>query len=72
MSRFISAGADDASPPTERDEAWRKARLELEAKKVQKAEADKQDGGKSLFETLEANKGDCRLNRLVNISDVHS
>ena len=60
MSRFISAGTDE-EVPTERDEAWRKAQQELEAKKVQKAEADKQDGSKSLYETLQNNKGDSTI-----------
>ncbi|KAK5164972.1 uncharacterized protein LTR77_009637 [Saxophila tyrrhenica] len=55
MSRFVSAGTDEA-PPTERDEAWRKAQQELEAKQMQKAEAGKQEGGKSLYETLQSNK----------------
>jgi hypothetical protein len=55
MSRFISAGTEEE--PTERDEAWQKAQQELEAKKLQKAEEDKQEGGKTLYETLQANKG---------------
>ncbi|KAK5703321.1 hypothetical protein LTR17_022230 [Elasticomyces elasticus] len=55
MSRFVSAG-NDGDPPTERDEAWSKAQLQIEATKQQKAIANQQDGGKSLFDTLQANK----------------
>ncbi len=56
MSRFISAGTSD-DPPTERDEAWQKAQQELEVRQLQKAEAGKQQDGKTLYETLQANKG---------------
>lgn len=56
MSRFVSGGTVDE--PTERDEAWLQAQKEIEAKHLAKIEAGKQDGGKSLFETLQANKGD--------------
>ena len=70
MSRFISAGTDEA--PTERDEAWRKAQQELEAKQVQKAEADKQDSGKSLYETLQSNKGGSLSCSIQIIADIHS
>jgi len=57
MSRFVSAG-DDGQPPTERDEAWSKAQLQIEATKQQKAIASQQGSGPSLFDTLQANKGD--------------
>jgi len=56
MSRFVSGG--DVDQPIERDDAWLKAEQELEAKRKQKAEEGRQDGGKSLFETLQANKGE--------------
>ena len=55
-SRFVSGGTDEE--PTERDEAWLKAQQDIEAKKLQKVEAGKQEDGKSLYETLQANKGD--------------
>ena len=57
MSRFVSTG-DDGQPPTERDEAWSKAQLQIEATKQQKAIASQQGSGPSLFDTLQANKGD--------------
>lgn len=56
MSRFISSGTNDE--PTARDEAWLKAQAELDAAHAAKLEAGKQEGGKSLYETLQANKGD--------------
>ena len=56
MSRFVSAGTDEE--PTERDEAWLKAQQEIEANRQPKARPGEQEGGKSLYETLQANKGD--------------
>ena len=56
MSRFVSGGTTEE--PTERDEAWLKAQQEIEAKRGQKAEVGQHEGGKSLYETLQANKGD--------------
>lgn len=55
MSRFVSGGTVDQ--PAERDDAWAKAQQEIEDKHRQKEEASRQEGGKSLFETLQANKG---------------
>jgi len=55
MSRFVPGGTIDK--PTERDEAWLKAQQEIDAKRIQKEDEGKQDGGKSLYETLQANKG---------------
>jgi len=54
MSRFVSGGTVDK--PVERDDAWLKAQQEIEAKKRQKEDQARQDGGKSLYETLQANK----------------
>ncbi|KAK3672665.1 hypothetical protein LTR78_007477 [Recurvomyces mirabilis] len=54
MSRFVSAGTDEA--PTERDEAWQKAQQQIEATKQPKLRPGEQEGGKSLYETLQANK----------------
>jgi hypothetical protein len=59
-SGFVSGGSLDA--PIERDEDWAQAERELEEARKRKAELAKQQGtGKSLFETLQANKGDSRL-----------
>ncbi|KAK5115936.1 hypothetical protein LTR62_000392 [Meristemomyces frigidus] len=54
MSRFVSAGTDEQ--PTERDEAWQKAQQQIEATKQPKLRPGEQEGGKSLYETLQANK----------------
>ena len=58
MSRFVSGGTNDE--PTERDEAWLKAQQEIESKAAARkaAQSGKQDDGKTLYETLQANKGD--------------
>ena len=56
MSRFVSGGTNEE--PTERDEAWLKAQQEIEAGQLQKKEAGQQADGKSLYETLQANKGE--------------
>jgi len=58
-SRFVSAGSNEE--PTERDEAWEKAQKMIEATRQPKPRVGEQEGGKSLFETLEANKGDFDL-----------
>jgi hypothetical protein len=56
-SGFVSGGSLDA--PIERDEAWAQVERELEEARKRKAELAKQQAsGKSLFETLQANKGD--------------
>lgn len=43
--------------PTERSDEWLKAQQAIEAKKVEKAAQGRQEEGKSLYETLQANKG---------------
>ena len=55
-SGFVSGGtADD---PIERSDEWLAAQKELEANRLQrKAEEARQADGRSLYETLEANKG---------------
>lgn len=54
-SGFVSGGTADA--PIERSDEWLAAQQELEANRRRKAEEARLQGGKSLFETLEANKG---------------
>lgn len=58
MSRFVSGGTIDQ--PFERDEAWLKAQEEVEVKRRQREEEGRQEGAKSLYETLQANKGASR------------
>jgi len=55
-SGFVSGGTADA--PIERDDAWLSAQKEIEANRQRKLdEQARQNDGKSLYETLEANKG---------------
>jgi hypothetical protein len=54
-SGFVSGGTADA--PIERSDEWLAAQKELEANRQRKAEQARQADGRSLYETLEANKG---------------
>ncbi|RDW66258.1 hypothetical protein BP6252_09893 [Coleophoma cylindrospora] len=53
-SGFVSGGTADA--PVERSDEWLAARQEIEANIARKAIEARQSDGRSLFETLEANK----------------
>ena len=54
-SGFVSGGTADA--PIERSSEWLAAEKEIEANRQRKAAEARQSDGRSLFETLEANKG---------------
>jgi hypothetical protein len=54
-SGFVSGGTTDA--PIERSDEWLSAQKEIEEKRRLKTEQARQTDGKSLFETLQANKG---------------
>ena len=54
-SGFVSGGTNDA--PIERDAEWLAAQQELEANRARKAAEARPTDAKSLYETLEANKG---------------
>jgi hypothetical protein len=54
-SGFVSGGTIDA--PIERSDEWLAAQAELEANRARKAAEARQQNGRSLYETLEANKG---------------
>lgn len=63
-SRFVSAGGDEVKPPEglsqASDDAWSKARKQVEESKKSKDEGPAlgtQEGGKSLYEHLQAQKG---------------
>ena len=58
-SGFVSGGTADN--PIERDDEWKQAQRELEEKRKEKEELGKQNEGKSLYEVLQANKGDTTL-----------
>ena len=55
-SGFVSGGTSDR--PIKRDDEWLKAQQELEALRHRKDEESRQEGGKTLYEVLQANKGD--------------
>ena len=55
-SGFVSGGTTDN--PTERDDEWLKAQQEIEANRRRKEEESRQEGGKTLYEVLQSNKGD--------------
>jgi hypothetical protein len=55
-SGFVSGGTADK--PIERDDEWRQAQQEIEDRRREKEDIGKQNEGKSLYEVLQANKGD--------------
>jgi hypothetical protein len=55
-SGFVSGGTNEK--PIERDDEWRKAQEVVKANFRRKQEEGKQDGGKSLYDVLQQNKGD--------------
>ena len=55
MSRFVSAGTHE--DPPERSDEWLAAQQELDANRARREQEARQDTGKSLYETLQANKG---------------
>ena len=55
-SGFVSGGTTDA--PIERDDEWLKAQQEIEANRRRKEEEGRQEGGKTLYDILQGNKGD--------------
>lgn len=54
-SGFVSGGTTDK--PIERDDAWLTAQQEIEANRRRKEEEGRQEGGRSLYEVLQTNKG---------------
>lgn len=55
-SGFVSGGTTDN--PIERDDEWLKAQQEIEATRRRKEEESRQEGGKTLYEVLQSNKGE--------------
>ena len=58
-SGFVSGGTIDS--PEKRDAEWLQAQRDLETTRREKEEAATQEGGKSLYEVLQANKGDLHI-----------
>lgn len=56
-SGFVTGGTTEDASGSGRDWEWQSAHKELEAERKRKAEAGKQEDGKSLYEVLQANKG---------------
>ena len=57
MSRFVPAGTAPEDAPAPVDDEWAAARREVSSSKVPKQTQGTQEQSKSLYETLEANKG---------------
>ena len=55
-SGFVSGGTTDK--PVERDDEWLEAQQEIEATRRRKEEESRQQGGKTLYDVLQENKGD--------------
>jgi hypothetical protein len=55
-SKFVSGGSVDK--PNERDAEWLAAEQALEEERIRKHKIGKEHDGKSLYEVLQANKGD--------------
>jgi hypothetical protein len=55
-SGFVSGGTHEN--PIERDDDWLKAQQEVEAARRRKEEESRQQGGKTLYDVLQGNKGD--------------
>ena len=66
MSRFVPGGTVDE--PVQNDE-WVNAQHEIEERRRRKEEDGKQEGGKTLYETLQANKG-CYVNNEDTETDI--
>ena len=64
-SGFVSGGTTDT--PIERSDEWLAAQKELEVNRQRKAEQARQADGRSLYETLEANKG-IAINSLSSVT----
>lgn len=55
-SGFVPGGTTDQ--PTERDSEWLQAQKDIEATRLRKEEEHRQEGGKTLYEVLQQNKGE--------------
>lgn len=65
-SGFVSGGTTEK--PIERDDAWLQAQKDIEQTRRKKEEESRQEGGKTLYEVLQQNKGGClHTTRLSNV-----
>lgn len=75
-SGFVSGGTTEK--PMERDDAWLQAQKDIEETRRRKEEESQQEGGKTLYEVLQQNKGeyispccpvlDCSTNYFADMS----
>ena len=65
-SGFVSGGTVER--PVERDDAWLQAQKDVEETRRRKEEESRQEGGKTLYEVLQQNKGDYRVS-ILKLSD---
>ena len=69
-SGFVSGGTTDQ--PLERDDEWRKAQHEIEVARKKKEDESRHEGGKSLYEVLQQNKGGyTRFSTTISGFDCH-
>ena len=64
-SGFVPSG--NVSNPTSRDEEWTKAQSDLDAARRRKEELSQQQDGKTLYEVLQANRGDYALLHIFHL-----
>ena len=62
-SKFVSGGTIDN--PIERGDEWLRAQQEIEASRRRKEEESREQGGKTLYEVLQNNKGDFQKHNLI-------
>lgn len=55
-SGFVSGGTNEE--PLERDDEWQRVQQQLEEERKRKADLDKQDDGRTLFDVLQQNKSE--------------
>jgi hypothetical protein len=54
-SRFVSSGNADTS--LDKEDAWAKAQAAVDAAKAERQQTSRQEGGESLYDVLQRNKG---------------
>lgn len=55
-SGFVSGGTNEE--PIERDDEWQRVQQQLEEERKRKADLNKQDDGKTLYDVLQQNKSE--------------
>ena len=69
-SKFVSAGSTDDLVQT--SDEWEKAKKDIEETRRRKEQEGRQEGGKSLYEVLQQNKGRSLRRRIASaLSKLH-